>query len=249
MPAAARVQPMGIEQASSSARAPNASPGVKRHHHRRRDEHGDRHTSAQRNLVNRLLGQLYHCLQHGQRLDEIVASPTGFCCRPGDLNARISQKSGGMPKLCPAVRVDQFFWDHRHHMCVLREHGPARLALRVIAVAAEPQRPGRIAGVARLGVVGDRGRSNSPDLSGTCGPPARRSKNGRTSGMAGFISATLNMMLMSTRWASAAAAWSRRPYSRTGIAAGHSENFDQRTSSHPLRAGCPRPASAACGYS
>ncbi|TXS19680.1 hypothetical protein EAO68_02080 [Streptomyces sp. wa22] len=30
----------------------------------------------QRNLFNRLLGQLYHCLQHGARFDEAIAFPT-----------------------------------------------------------------------------------------------------------------------------------------------------------------------------
>ncbi|MFC8013230.1 IS110 family RNA-guided transposase [Streptomyces cinereoruber] len=55
--------------------APNASPGAKNHYRRRRDEHGDWHASAQRNLFNRLLGQLYHCLQHGQLFDETVAFP------------------------------------------------------------------------------------------------------------------------------------------------------------------------------
>jgi transposase len=42
-------------------------------HYRRRREHGDRHAAAQRNLSNRLLGQLYHCLQAGQTFDESQA--------------------------------------------------------------------------------------------------------------------------------------------------------------------------------
>ncbi|MFE4058665.1 transposase [Streptomyces sp. NPDC059096] len=53
---------------------PNASPGAKRHYRRRRD-HGDWHASAQRNLFNRLLGQLYHFVQHGHRFEEAVAFP------------------------------------------------------------------------------------------------------------------------------------------------------------------------------
>lgn len=54
-----------------------ASPGTKAHCRRRRDDHGDWHAAAQRNLFNRMLGQLYHCLEHGQRFDEAVAFPTG----------------------------------------------------------------------------------------------------------------------------------------------------------------------------
>lgn len=42
-------------------------------HYRRRRELGDRHAAAQRNLFNRLLGQLYHCLQHQQPYDEAKA--------------------------------------------------------------------------------------------------------------------------------------------------------------------------------
>lgn len=40
-----------------------ASMGAKAHYRRRRDEHSDWHAAAQRNLFNRLLGQLYHCLK------------------------------------------------------------------------------------------------------------------------------------------------------------------------------------------
>jgi transposase len=35
-------------------------------HYRRRRDHGDRHSSALRNLFNRQLGQLWYCLQTGQ---------------------------------------------------------------------------------------------------------------------------------------------------------------------------------------
>ncbi|MET7724567.1 IS110 family transposase [Streptomyces mirabilis] len=51
-----------------------ASPGAKAHYRRRRNQ-GDWHASAQRNLFNRMIGQLYHCLQHGQCYDEAVAFP------------------------------------------------------------------------------------------------------------------------------------------------------------------------------
>lgn len=53
-----------------------ASPGAKAHYRRRRDNHADWHASAQRNLFNRMIGQLYHCLQNGERFDELAAFPT-----------------------------------------------------------------------------------------------------------------------------------------------------------------------------
>jgi hypothetical protein len=52
-----------------------ASPGADAHYRRRRDA-GDWHASAQRNLFNRMIGQLYHCLQTGDLFDELVAFPT-----------------------------------------------------------------------------------------------------------------------------------------------------------------------------
>jgi hypothetical protein len=52
-----------------------ASPGAKVHYRRRRDQHGDWHASALRNLFNRLVGQMHHCLQHGERYDEEGAFP------------------------------------------------------------------------------------------------------------------------------------------------------------------------------
>ncbi|MGW5463102.1 IS110 family transposase [Streptomyces sp. NPDC003996] len=52
-----------------------ASPGAKAHYRRRRDNHGDWHASAQRNLFNRMLGQLYHCLQKHMLFDEHTAFP------------------------------------------------------------------------------------------------------------------------------------------------------------------------------
>ncbi|MFD7281623.1 IS110 family transposase [Streptomyces sp. NPDC059862] len=53
-----------------------ASPGAKAHYRRRRDDHGDWHAAAQRNLFNRMLGQLYHCLQKHELFDEQTAFPT-----------------------------------------------------------------------------------------------------------------------------------------------------------------------------
>lgn len=46
-----------------------ASPGANAHYRRRRDQ-GDWHAQAQRHLFNRMIGQLYHCLQTGQLFDE-----------------------------------------------------------------------------------------------------------------------------------------------------------------------------------
>jgi transposase len=51
-----------------------ASPGARAHYDRRRDR-GDRHSAAQRNLFNRLLGCLHHCLTTGQHYDEATAFP------------------------------------------------------------------------------------------------------------------------------------------------------------------------------
>jgi hypothetical protein len=50
-----------------------ASPGAKAHYRRRRDEHGDWHAAAQRHLFNRMIGQLYHCLQQHELFDEQAA--------------------------------------------------------------------------------------------------------------------------------------------------------------------------------
>lgn len=50
------------------------SPGARAHYDRRR-EAGDRHTAAQRNLFNRLMGMLFYCIQHHQPYDESKAFP------------------------------------------------------------------------------------------------------------------------------------------------------------------------------
>jgi transposase len=54
----------------------NASPGARAHYDRRRTT-GDRHVAAQRNLFNRLIGILHHCLQTGQPYNENIAFPAG----------------------------------------------------------------------------------------------------------------------------------------------------------------------------
>ncbi|MFJ3235995.1 IS110 family transposase [Streptomyces sp. NPDC086787] len=49
-----------------------ASTGAHDHYNRRR-ETGDRYYAALRNLFNRMLGQLHHCLTTRQRFDEVIA--------------------------------------------------------------------------------------------------------------------------------------------------------------------------------
>lgn len=51
-----------------------SSPGARAHYDRRR-EAGERHTAAQRNLFNRLLGCLHHCLTNNVPYDETTAFP------------------------------------------------------------------------------------------------------------------------------------------------------------------------------
>ncbi|MDN2495919.1 IS110 family transposase, partial [Nocardia nova] len=48
-------------------------PGPGQQHYRRRREHGDRHAPAIRHLFNKMLGQLYHCLQTHQPYDPAKA--------------------------------------------------------------------------------------------------------------------------------------------------------------------------------
>ena len=50
------------------------TPQVKVHYDRRRGA-GDKHAAALRNLFNRFLGCLYHCLQTGQSFDISEAFP------------------------------------------------------------------------------------------------------------------------------------------------------------------------------
>ena len=51
------------------------STGARAHYDRRR-EAGDRHTAAQRNLFNRMIGCLHHCLTRRTHFDEDIAFPT-----------------------------------------------------------------------------------------------------------------------------------------------------------------------------
>jgi hypothetical protein len=52
--------------------ASNCEPA--RQHYRQRQENGDRHAAATGHLFNKLLGQLYQCLQHRQTFDETKPS-------------------------------------------------------------------------------------------------------------------------------------------------------------------------------
>jgi transposase len=56
--------------------AMRVSPGANAHYKRRR-ERGDWHAGAQRHLFNRMIGQLYHCLQCRQLFDEQHAFTSG----------------------------------------------------------------------------------------------------------------------------------------------------------------------------
>lgn len=58
-----------------------ASPGARAHYDRRR-EGNEHHVAAQRNLFNRFLGMLYHCLQNGTPYDEAIAFPTAATSTP-----------------------------------------------------------------------------------------------------------------------------------------------------------------------
>jgi transposase len=53
------------------------SPGARTHYDRRRAA-GDSHSAAQRNLLNRLLGKLHHCLQTSMAYDEARAFATSL---------------------------------------------------------------------------------------------------------------------------------------------------------------------------
>ena len=61
-----------------------ASPGARAHYDRRRSR-GDNYSAAARNLANRYLGILHHCLQTGTTYDEHKAFPTPG--HPPDRNA------------------------------------------------------------------------------------------------------------------------------------------------------------------
>ena len=52
-----------------------ASPGARAHYDRRKTA-GDRHVAAQRNLFNRLLGVLHHCLETRHTYNETIAFST-----------------------------------------------------------------------------------------------------------------------------------------------------------------------------
>ncbi|AKZ53326.1 transposase [Streptomyces ambofaciens ATCC 23877] len=66
-----RLASVGYARAFASL---TASPGARDHYDRRR-AHGDRHTAAQRNLFNRILGCLHHRLTKRTVYDENKAIP------------------------------------------------------------------------------------------------------------------------------------------------------------------------------
>ncbi len=62
--------------------AAGSNPGPAREHYLRRRAHGDRHSAALRHLVNKMLGQLYYCLQNRQEFDPIKAFSHGATPAP-----------------------------------------------------------------------------------------------------------------------------------------------------------------------
>ncbi len=64
-----------------------ASPGARAHYDRRRTA-GDRHIAAQRNLFNRLLGCLHHCLDKRQTYQENLAFPSPAASSRASRNRR-----------------------------------------------------------------------------------------------------------------------------------------------------------------
>jgi hypothetical protein len=103
-----------------------ASPGARAHYDRRRS-HGDSHVAAQRNLFNRLLGCLHHCLATGTRYDETIVLPHHANqtrdCRRLTANQRGMSRSpspvaayrgvAGRVPSCP--RWSTVNQSHRHH--------------------------------------------------------------------------------------------------------------------------------------
>ena len=61
--------------------------GPTRAHYLARRDHGDRHPAALRHLYNRMLGQLYHCLQTNQTYDPIKAYGPPPTRRPPPLDS------------------------------------------------------------------------------------------------------------------------------------------------------------------
>ena len=78
-----------------------ASPGARAHYDRRKAA-GDRHVAAQRNLFNRLLGCLHHCLHTRQTYNEAIAFPTPHDARRP---RRLTRSERGMSSSDQRVRV------------------------------------------------------------------------------------------------------------------------------------------------
>ncbi|CAG7633837.1 hypothetical protein E143388_07541 [Rhodococcus opacus] len=78
-------------------------PGPIKDHYDRRRTHGDRHAAALRNVFNRLLGQLYHCLQANQTYDESKAFPRlrPWCGTGSYLTTYVDRRSISGPSTPP----------------------------------------------------------------------------------------------------------------------------------------------------
>jgi hypothetical protein len=68
------------------------SPGARAHYDRRRQA-GDGHAAALRNLYNRFLGQLHHCLHTATRYDEQHAFPAAGCLDPETGPVRVDERN------------------------------------------------------------------------------------------------------------------------------------------------------------
>jgi transposase len=77
----------------------SASPGARTHYDRRRAT-GERHIAAQRNLFNRLIGILYHCLQDAQPYSETSRSQPP---NPEPTNPPLDQLAAWDVSICSVV--------------------------------------------------------------------------------------------------------------------------------------------------
>ena len=83
-----------------------ASPGARAHYDRRKAA-GDRHIAAQRNLFNRMLGMLHHCLTTGQPYNEAKAFPAMVTATSGKPSAVDAHQESEAPTT-EAVRPDTY---------------------------------------------------------------------------------------------------------------------------------------------
>jgi hypothetical protein len=153
------------------------SDGARAHYDRRR-EAGDRHTAAQRNLFNRMLGCLHHCLTRRVCYSETVAFPAPSDTPGGHSAPGLFQSDGGLgsegevpsqsglftavgvlgPVLLDVeVAVDQAVSQWAGVGAVDRDHGVADLPGRAGVLASHPGGGGALLLLA--GLVEDQDRT------------------------------------------------------------------------------------------